>query len=130
MEVAEQLGVSDQVEWKRNVPFEELLGILKECSVGLHTMWNEHFGISVVEMQAAGLITVAHDSGGPKLDIVVPWEGRATGLLASTAPSYATALHGALLMGAEERARMRGASGSSALRGRLGRPWGGSCGPS
>lgn len=26
-------------------------------------MWNEHFGIGVVEMMAAGLAVVAHDSG-------------------------------------------------------------------
>lgn len=37
---------------------------------GLHTMWNEHFGISVVELMAAGLVVVAHNSGGPKLDII------------------------------------------------------------
>ena len=30
----------------------------------------EHFGISVVEMLAAGLIVVAHNSAGPKLDII------------------------------------------------------------
>lgn len=33
-------------------------------------MKEEHFGISVVEMMAAGLFTVAHNSGGPKLDII------------------------------------------------------------
>ena len=33
-------------------------------------MWNEHFGIGVVEMMAAGMVTVAHDSGGPKADII------------------------------------------------------------
>jgi hypothetical protein len=26
-------------------------------------MWNEHFGISIVEMMAAGLLTIAHNSG-------------------------------------------------------------------
>merc|ERR1719259_1286444 len=116
MEVAEQLGVSDQVEWKRNVPFEELLGILKECSVGLHTMWNEHFGISVVEMQAAGLITVAHDSGGPKLDIVTPHEGEPTGLLAATAPQYAAALRSALTLSADQRGAMQSAARAAAQR--------------
>lgn len=33
-------------------------------------MWNEHFGISVVELMAAGLVVIAHNSGGPKLDII------------------------------------------------------------
>ena len=30
----------------------------------------EHFGISVVEMMAAGLIVWAHDSAGPRYDII------------------------------------------------------------
>ena len=37
-------------------------------------MWNEHFGISLVEMMAAGLIVVGHRSGGPLRDIVVPYK--------------------------------------------------------
>ena len=44
---------------------------MSEALVGLHTMWNEHFGIAVVEMLAAGLVTVAHRSGGPLMDIVI-----------------------------------------------------------
>lgn len=38
--------------------------------IGLHTMEYEHFGITLVEMLAAGLIVVAHNSAGPKLDIL------------------------------------------------------------
>lgn len=30
----------------------------------------EHFGITLVEMLAAGLIVAAHNSAGPKLDIL------------------------------------------------------------
>lgn len=30
----------------------------------------EHFGISIVEMIAAGLLVVAHNSAGPKEDII------------------------------------------------------------
>ena len=48
-------------------------------------MWNEHFGIAVVELMAAGLITIAHDSGGPKMDIIQPGM---TGYLANTAEEY------------------------------------------
>ena len=74
----------------RNVLY--LLLIL--CAVVLQQMWNEHFGIGIVEMMAAGLIVVAHNSGGPASDIVHPGE---TGFLATTADEYATALEQALL---------------------------------
>lgn len=43
----------------------------------------EHFGISVVEMLAAGLIVVAHNSAGPKLDII-----KDETFLASTKDNY------------------------------------------
>jgi alpha-1,2-mannosyltransferase len=33
-------------------------------------MWNEHFGIGVVEYMTSGLITLAHQSGGPLMDIL------------------------------------------------------------
>jgi alpha-1,2-mannosyltransferase len=69
---------------------------LREASVGIHTMWNEHFGISVVEMMAAGLVVVAHDSGGPSMDIVTSFEDQQTGYLASTPSEYANALAEAL----------------------------------
>lgn len=45
-------------------------------------MIEEHFGIAIVESIAAGCIMVAHNSGGPKCDIVK--EG-ITGYLADTA---------------------------------------------
>lgn len=38
--------------------------------VGLHTMIDEHFGIALVEFLASGLLVVAHNSGGPKSDIL------------------------------------------------------------
>ena len=33
-------------------------------------MKNEHFGIAIVELMSAGLITIAHSSGGPLMDII------------------------------------------------------------
>mmetsp|Transcript_3709 Transcript_3709/g.7945 ORF Transcript_3709/g.7945 Transcript_3709/m.7945 type:complete len:449 (+) Transcript_3709:448-1794(+) len=86
---AESLGISHQVEFKLNVKFTELLDTLETAEAGLHTMWNEHFGISVVELMAAGLITLAHDSGGPKADIIHPSKN---GFLAATAEEYAEKL--------------------------------------
>ena len=44
----------DVVEFAINVSFEELKRLLGEAVGGLHTMLDEHFGISVVEYMAAG----------------------------------------------------------------------------
>jgi alpha-1,2-mannosyltransferase len=52
-------------------------------------MWNEHFGISNVEMMAAGLIVIAHNSGGPKEDIV---SQGINGFLAETEEEYANCI--------------------------------------
>ena len=69
-------------------------------------MKEEHFGIGrnyycvclneiivflflgVVECMAAGTITLAHNSGGPKEDIIVPYRGEKTGFLAETIEQY------------------------------------------
>merc|ERR1712157_469329 len=64
-------------------------------------MWCEHFGIGVVEFMAAGAIPIAHNSGGPKSDIVVNWRGeQPVGLLATSPEEYAEAL--AFVLGLEE----------------------------
>lgn len=41
---------------------------------------------------ASGTIVLAHNSGGPKLDIVIPYNNSATGFLASTEAEYARAM--------------------------------------
>lgn len=41
---------------------------------------------------AAGTIVLAHNSGGPKMDIVVVKNGQPTGFLASDVESYAKAM--------------------------------------
>jgi alpha-1,2-mannosyltransferase len=33
-------------------------------------MKNEHFGIAVVELMTAGIVTIAHKSAGPLFDII------------------------------------------------------------
>lgn len=43
--LCQELGVADRVEFKLNIPFEDLKKELREATIGLHTMWNEHFGI-------------------------------------------------------------------------------------
>jgi alpha-1,2-mannosyltransferase len=74
-----ELGVRDSVDFHLDASWPEILEWLQKASVGANGMWNEHFGIGVVEYQAAGLISVVHDSGGPKLDIVVEVDGKPTG---------------------------------------------------
>ena len=71
--------IKEHVEFLINAKWDKILELLSTCSVGVNGMWNEHFGIGVVEYQAAGLISVVHDSGGPKEDIVVEMEGQPTG---------------------------------------------------
>ncbi|XP_053236540.1 GDP-Man:Man(3)GlcNAc(2)-PP-Dol alpha-1,2-mannosyltransferase [Podarcis raffonei] len=87
--LCQDLGIEKRVEFKVNIPFEELKQHLADATIGLHTMWNEHFGIGIVECMAAGTIILAHNSGGPKLDIVVPYEGNITGFLAENEDDYA-----------------------------------------
>lgn len=79
--LAHELKVKEQVEFLCDASWPEVLEWLRKSSVGVNGMWNEHFGIGVVEYQAAGLICVVNDSGGPKEDIVVDHDGGPTGTL-------------------------------------------------
>ncbi len=111
------------MEFKLNINFTELKNHLNKAMIGLHTMWNEHFGIGmkndsvlminrnsfflflgIVEMMAAGAIVLAHKSGGPKMDIVDEGE---TGFLASDIDSYATTMRQILEMKSDERRQIR-----------------------
>lgn len=80
--LAHELHIKDDVEFICDAPWPQLLEWMGKSSVGVNGMWNEHFGIGVVEYQAAGLISVVNDSGGPKLDIVVEIDGKPTGTFA------------------------------------------------
>lgn len=102
-----ELELGGKVEFKLNVPFEDLKKELSSATIGLHTMWNEHFGIGVVECMAAGTIVLAHKSGGPKLDIVVPFRGEQTGFLADSVESYAAAMESILWLTPEARLEIR-----------------------
>lgn len=53
-----------------NLSFESKLKVLSQAKVYLHTMVNEHFGISIVEGMASGLVPVTHMSGGAWEDIL------------------------------------------------------------
>ncbi|ESP04419.1 hypothetical protein LOTGIDRAFT_198678 [Lottia gigantea] len=86
--LSDELGIKENVEFHLNVSFTELKRLLSISTVGLHTMWNEHFGIGVVECMAAGTIILAHNSGGPKLDIVTEYNSLPTGYLANSEETY------------------------------------------
>lgn len=90
--LAHELKVKNQVEFLCDASWPEILEWLRKSWIGVNGMWNEHFGIGVVEYQAAGLICVVNDSGGPKEDIVVEYDGGPTGsytiFLQFTLPSF------------------------------------------
>jgi len=69
-EYAKELNIAKHVWLEKNMPFAKMISEFEQAKVGLHTMLEEHFGISIVEMMAAGLYTIAHNSGGPKEDII------------------------------------------------------------
>ncbi|RCN48016.1 hypothetical protein ANCCAN_05955 [Ancylostoma caninum] len=94
-ELSKEWDLTSNIKWRLNVAYEELFDALSESLISIHTMWNEHFGISVVEGMAAGTIMLAHDSGGlftwnnvtmwiyncfvsggPQLDILQPIDGK------------------------------------------------------
>lgn len=58
-----------------NAPWVAVKRILQTSLIGLNAMWNEHFGMGVVEVMAAGLIPIAHASAGPLLDIIKDDQG-------------------------------------------------------
>ncbi|XP_044763883.1 GDP-Man:Man(3)GlcNAc(2)-PP-Dol alpha-1,2-mannosyltransferase isoform X2 [Coccinella septempunctata] len=88
-DLSKHLSLDNNVQFKVNVSFEELNKELEEAFIGIHTMQDEHFGISVVEQMASGLIVVAHRSGGPVLDIIETSEGSRLGFLAVCPQDYA-----------------------------------------
>lgn len=88
-DLSKHLSLENNVEFKVNISYDEILEEFQKAYVGIHTMLDEHFGISVVEQMAAGLIMVAHRSGGPLLDIIETSESSRLGFLAVTADQFA-----------------------------------------
>jgi alpha-1,2-mannosyltransferase len=104
---ARGLGIEPATEFVTNASFSAILDRLQKASIGVNGMWNEHFGIGVVEYHAAGLIPVVHNSGGPKLDIVIPYGGEPTGYHAETEEQFAEAFRRVTSMSREDTIAMR-----------------------
>lgn len=101
-------NLEDFITILTNLPYIDLCEYLKTSLVGIHTMKDEHFGISNIEFMVSGLIILAHKSAGPLLDIVVPDEnGNKTGFLASTPEEYADCLYEILEMKEEDLVKLR-----------------------
>ncbi|KAL3472766.1 hypothetical protein BJX99DRAFT_249402 [Aspergillus californicus] len=131
--LAHELRIRNNTTFICDASWPSILTHLSTSSIGVNAMWNEHFGICVVEYQAAGLIPVVHDSGGPREDIVVdlPVPGSQsqsqsqsaeeggngpTGFRATSEEDFATAFEKALSLSMEEKVAMRLRARKSALR--------------
>ncbi|OQD84085.1 hypothetical protein PENANT_c014G10589 [Penicillium antarcticum] len=114
--LAHELRIRDQTTFLCDAPWPAVLSHLGTSSVGVNAMWNEHFGICVVEYQAAGLICVTHDSGGPREDIVIDLGDGATGFRAETEEQFAASFEAALALPEAEKIAMRQRARRSARR--------------
>ncbi|KAI9815080.1 MAG: asparagine-linked glycosylation protein [Pycnora praestabilis] len=114
--LAHELKIKANTDFICDASWPEILNWLRRSWVGVNGMWNEHFGIGVVEYQAAGLVSVVNDSGGPKNDIVVDYEGGPTGFHATTASEFADGFAKALSLPAQETLAMRLRARASAKR--------------
>ena len=59
------LGLSDYIKFEINASLDRLLCIMRESGVYFHPMIGDHFGMTVAEVMAAGLIPVVPNKGGP-----------------------------------------------------------------
>ncbi|XP_074276655.1 GDP-Man:Man(3)GlcNAc(2)-PP-Dol alpha-1,2-mannosyltransferase [Silene latifolia] len=109
-DMAVDLKVENYVEFHKNILYKDLVKLLGAAIAGIHSMTDEHFGISVVEFMAAGAIPIAHNSAGPKMDIVLEEDGERTGFLAETVDEYADAILQVLRMPEAARHKMAAAA--------------------
>ncbi|KAJ3485386.1 hypothetical protein NLI96_g5000 [Meripilus lineatus] len=101
--MAREMDIHENVKFIVNTPYPDMLKWLSKASIGLSTMVDEHFGISVVEFMAAGAIPVTHASGGPLNDIVVNFNGLPT----DSPETFAEAFEKVLDLAPEEELALR-----------------------
>ncbi|KAL7107619.1 hypothetical protein ACP275_06G066700 [Erythranthe tilingii] len=107
---ANELKLDNDVEFHKNVTYSNLVSLLGGATAGIHSMIDEHFGICVVEYMASGAIPIAHNSAGPKMDIVLSEDGKQTGFLAENVQEYADAILSIIRMPVNERLEMAAAA--------------------
>lgn len=105
--LAKELSIENHIEWCIDAPYELMLDKLSSANIGLSTMIDEHFGISVVEYMAAGLLTLSHASAGPLMDIAVPVNGSETGFHAHTLDEYVDTAYRLIMMPTQSTLRIR-----------------------
>ncbi|KAK1365043.1 hypothetical protein POM88_040604 [Heracleum sosnowskyi] len=111
-----ELNVDDYVEFYKDITYRDLVQLLGAAIAGLHAMTDEHFGINVVEYMAAGAIPIAHNSAGPKTDIISIEDGKQVGFLAQHVEEYTDAMLQILRMTESERLEMADAARQRASR--------------
>ncbi len=57
-------GLSDYISLQINISFSKLIQLMQLAKVYFHPRIDEHFGISIVEAMASGLVPVVSDTGG------------------------------------------------------------------
>lgn len=112
LQLCKELDLGDSVEFVIDASHDNILARLSRASIGLHTMREEHFGISIVEFMASGLITIAHRSGGPQSDLIRCEE---EGFLCDSVEEYARTIESIILMPESARSEIRSKARDSAV---------------
>lgn len=109
------LELNDSITIVMNASHSQLKEYYRKSTMGLHTMRDEHFGIGVVEYMAAGLIPLAHGTAGPMMDIVVPFNEKPTGFLATSIEEYAEKMQIILELSNQEKLELQKRARESVL---------------
>jgi len=72
---AAEMGIGDRVIILPNADESLKTSLMWKAKLYLHPTKFEHFGISVVEAMASGLVPIVHRSGGPWMDILEEKQG-------------------------------------------------------
>ncbi len=100
---ARELGVLERIEFRPDVPGDELVELYRSASIFALSSDEEGLGIVIVEAMACGLPVVSTDCGGPSTSVL---DGETGILVPRNEPeALASAMH-AMFVDPERRARM------------------------